>query len=107
MAYGGFDAKFYADIVNNGSIISVGRNLNVTGQSSENLLELKNNNLIETRSSTMNLINDYGSEDLTATLTRKNDSIYILKQEDGSTIKVPRNSKWQKLPKTLEFKRRK
>ena len=57
MAYGGLDAKFYADIVNNGSIISVGRNLNVTGQSSENLLELKNNNLIETRSSTMNLIN--------------------------------------------------
>ena len=57
VAYGGFDAKFYADIVNNGSIISVGRNLNVTGQSSENLLELKNNNLIETRSSTMNLIN--------------------------------------------------
>ena len=56
---------------------------------------------------TMDLINDYGSEDLTATLTQKNDSIYILKQESGSTIKVPKNSKWQKLPKTLEFKRRK
>ena len=55
----------------------------------------------------MNLINDYGSEDLTATLTRKNDSIYILKQESGSTLKVPKNSKWQKLPKVLELKLRK
>lgn len=54
----------------------------------------------------LSLINDYGSEDLTATLTCKNDSIYILKQEDGSQLKVPKNGKWQKLPKILEFKRR-
>ena len=54
----------------------------------------------------MQLINDFGSEDLKATLTRQNDSIYILKQEEGSTIKVPRNGKWQKLPKTLELKRK-
>jgi hypothetical protein len=59
------------------------------------------------KTATMNLINDYGSEDLTATLTRKNDSIYILKQESGSTLKVPKNSKWQKIPKTIELKRRK
>ena len=59
------------------------------------------------KTATMALINDYVSEDLTATLTRKNDSIYILKQENGSTLKVPKNSKWQKLPKTLELKRRK
>ena len=52
------------------------------------------------------IINDYGSEDLTATLTRKNDSIFILKQEAGSTLKVPNKGKWQKLPKTLEFKRK-
>ena len=52
------------------------------------------------------LINDYGSEDLTATLTCKNDSTYILKQEEGSQLKVPKNGKWQKLPKILEFKRR-
>lgn len=54
----------------------------------------------------LQLINDYGSEDLTATLTRKNDSIYVLKQESGSTLKVPNKSKWLKLPKTLEFKRK-
>jgi len=53
----------------------------------------------------LQLINDFGSEDLNATLTRENDSIYILKQGAGSTIKVPNNGKWQKLPKTLEFKR--
>ena len=53
----------------------------------------------------LQLINDFGSEDLNATLTRENDSIYVLKQGAGSTIKVPNNWKWQKLPKTLEFKR--
>ena len=54
----------------------------------------------------LQLINDYGSEDLTATLTRRNDSIYVLKQESGSTLKVPNKGKWLKLPKTLEFKRK-
>lgn len=54
----------------------------------------------------INLINDYGSEDLTATFTKKNDSIYVLKQGDGSTLKVPNKGKWQKLPSSLEFKKR-
>lgn len=54
----------------------------------------------------ISLINDYGSEDLTATLTAKSDSLYELKQVEGSTLKVPKNGKWQKLPKTLELKRR-
>ena len=54
----------------------------------------------------MQLINDYGSEDLSATLTRKNDSIYVLRQGAGSTLKVPHDGKWRKLPKTLELKRR-
>ena len=57
-------------------------------------------------SAELSLINDYGSEDLTATLTRETDSIYILRQEKGSTLKVPKNGKWQKLPKSLPFKRR-
>jgi hypothetical protein len=59
------------------------------------------------KTATLSLINDYGSEDLTATLTLKNDSTYILKQEKGSTLKVPKNSKWQKIPKILELKRQK
>ena len=55
----------------------------------------------------MQLINDFGSEDLTATLTRVNDSLYVLRQESGSTLKVPKNGKWQKLPKRFVLKRRK
>ena len=61
----------------------------------------------DSKTATLDMINDYGSEDLTATLIRKNDSIYILKQESGSTLKVPKNSKWQKIPKILELKCRK
>ena len=58
------------------------------------------------KKATLQLINDFGSEDLTATLIRKNDSIYTLRQEDGNAIKVPFKGKWQKLPKTLDFKRK-
>ena len=53
----------------------------------------------------LSLINDYGSEDLTATLTQQDDSTYVLRHEKGSTLKVPKNGKWQKLPKLLPFKR--
>lgn len=61
---------------------------------------------IQGNSAKISLINDYGSEDLTATLTQKSDSLYILHQDKGSTLKVPKNGKWQKLPKTLKFKRK-
>ena len=54
----------------------------------------------------LQMINDFGSEDLNATLTVENDSLYRLKQVEGSTLKVPKNGKWQKLPKSLVFKRR-
>lgn len=60
--------------------------------------------VISDKKAELDLINDYGSEDLTATLTVKNDSTYILKQEDGSTLKVPNKGKWQKLPKNLELR---
>lgn len=52
------------------------------------------------------LVNDYGSEDLTATFKMRGDSIIIMKQGEGSTIKVPKKGKWQKLPSTLEFRRK-
>ena len=54
----------------------------------------------------LQMINDYGSEDLTATLTQENDSLYVLRQVEGSTLKVPKDGKWQKLPSKLVFKRR-
>jgi hypothetical protein len=55
----------------------------------------------------LQLINDFGSEDLTATLRRVNDSLYVFRQESGSTLKVPKNGKWQKLPKRFVLKRKK
>ena len=54
----------------------------------------------------LQMINDYGSEDLTATLTAENDSLYVLKQVEGSTLKVPKEGKWQKLPSKLVLKHR-
>jgi hypothetical protein len=61
---------------------------------------------IEGQTAELQMINDYGSEDLTATLTVENDSLYVLKQVEGSTLKVPKEGKWQKLPSKLVFKRR-
>ncbi len=53
----------------------------------------------------LQMINDFGSEDLTATLTCINDSTYEFKQTDGSNLKVPHGGKWRKLPKKLTFKK--
>lgn len=54
----------------------------------------------------LSIVNDYGSEDLTATLTIDKDGNYILKQEDGSRIKIVENRKWVKIPTELKFKKR-
>lgn len=52
----------------------------------------------------LEIINDYGSEDLTATLTyNPKDSTYTLLQHDGATIKFGRNRKWVKISKELKF----
>jgi hypothetical protein len=67
---------------------------------------ISNAKIKDTKTAELDLINDYGSEDLTATLIRENDSTYVLRQEQGSTLKVPKNGKWQKLPKVLPFKRK-
>ena len=62
--------------------------------------------IVSDKEAMLSLINDYGSEDLTARLVRQNDSVYTLRQMEGSTLKVPKDGKWQKLPKTLELKRK-
>lgn len=61
----------------------------------------------DNRHALLQIVNDYGSEDLTATLTRENDSIYTLKQTKGAVIKLSDNGKWLKLPKNLRFVRKK
>lgn len=58
------------------------------------------------RTAIISLINDYGSEDLTASLVCQDDSTYVLKQLDGSALKVPKNGHWQKLPRQIELKRK-
>ena len=119
------DKSFHAYLYNNE--YNVYLNINLYGQDVEvpgqalygqlpGFLGKKNNSfcwvitscqVIDEQHATLQLINDYGSEDLKATLIRENDSLYVLKQGSGSTIKVPNNGKWQKLPKTLQLKRRK
>lgn len=49
------------------------------------------------------ITNDYGSEDLEATLTLRPDGTVVLKQTSGSRIKIVVDRKWLKLPSELVF----
>lgn len=57
--------------------------------------------LINDSTARVDIINDYGSEDLSATLYKDKNGNYILKQGEGSTIKIVVDRKWVKIPKTL------
>jgi len=65
------------------------------------------NAAIEGKTAHLSIINDYGSEDLTADLTLESDGTYSLKQITGSNIKIARNRKWVKIPKKLTFMKNK
>ncbi|MBQ7424094.1 MAG: hypothetical protein IJ549_00155 [Prevotella sp.] len=54
---------------------------------------------------TIDVINNYGSEDFTATLKIHGDTTLTYSHEGGSTLKFPVNRKWQKIPAKLTFKR--
>lgn len=59
-------------------------------------------------SATLEIVNDYGSEDLTATLTfNPEDGSYVLRQKSGSRIKIVVNRKWVKIPTELKLVPRK
>lgn len=58
---------------------------------------------VESNNASLLITNDYGSEDLTATLTCNPDGSYTLIQKEGSTMKIAVNGKWVKLPKKLTF----
>ena len=60
--------------------------------------------MVDRKTASLTVINDYGSEDLVATLTLNDDGTYTLRQVSGSTIKIVVNGKWLKLPKKLVFK---
>lgn len=59
--------------------------------------------VISDNNAEFSMVNDYGSEDLKASLKKQSDSTYIFRQESGSTLKVANNKKWLKLPKELIF----
>ena len=58
---------------------------------------------IDGKTAHLSIINDYGSEDLTADLVILPDGSYELQQKDGSSMKIARNRKWVKIPKKLKF----
>ena len=63
-------------------------------------------NIKSKKTANLELINDYGSEDLTASITMKNDSTFILKQIKYSDLKVPNKGKWQKIPSEIVLKKK-
>ncbi len=58
---------------------------------------------VEGKTAHLSIVNDYGSEDLTADLVVLPDGSYELRQKDGSSMKIARNRKWVKLPQKLKF----
>ena len=63
--------------------------------------------VLDDRTASMVIVNESGSEDLTASLTQVNDSTYTLRQLKGSTMKMLKGRKWQKLPSNMTFIRKK
>lgn len=54
----------------------------------------------------LSIVNDYGSEDLTATLVyNPANKTYVLRQTGGSRLKIAVNRKWVKLPLVMTFLR--
>ena len=76
------------------------------GKQHNNFYGLSTDCETKNKTATITLINDYGSEDLKASLRIINDTTLLLKQLEGSTLKVPNKGKWQKLPKELNLRRK-
>ena len=62
--------------------------------------------LIDGRTAEIEVVNDYGSEDFTATLRVNDDGTYEYKKDGGSTLKFAVKGKWQKIPGNLELVRK-
>lgn len=60
---------------------------------------------IEDKTAKIDVINNYGSEDFTASLTYKDNETIEYKHLNGSTFKFPVNKKWQKIPSRLLLKK--
>lgn len=62
--------------------------------------------LIDGRTAEIEVVNDYGSEDFTATLKVNDNGTYEYKKDGGSTLKFAVRGKWQKIPGNLELVRK-
>lgn len=56
---------------------------------------------INEKNATIEVVNNYGSEDFIASITFKDNETLELKHLSGSTFKFPVNNKWQKIPSKI------
>ncbi len=77
------------------------------GKKVNNFIWLITSAEVKEKRAKLTMINEFGSEDLIASLVRENDSLYIFRQEEGSQLKLSQKGKWQKMPKKMEFIRQK
>ena len=77
------------------------------GKKVNNFIWLITSAEVKGKKAKLTMINEFGSEDLIASLVRENDSLYIFRQEEGSQLKLSQKGKWQKMPKKMEFIRQK
>lgn len=61
---------------------------------------------LEGSTAQIEVINNYGSDDFTASIILKDNNTLEFKHLKGSTFKFPVNKKWQKLPSKLTFIRK-
>ena len=61
---------------------------------------------VEGSTAKIEVINNYGSEDFTASIILKDNNSLEFKHLKGSTFKFPVSKKWQKLPSKLTFIRK-
>ena len=54
----------------------------------------------------LEIVNNYGSEDFHAILTKEKDGKLFFKHTGGSVLKFPVNGKWQKIPSKILFTRK-
>lgn len=73
------------------------------GKKVNNFIWLITSAEVKEKKAKLTMINEFGSEDLIASLVRENDSLYVFRQEEGSQLKLSQNGKWQKMPKKMEF----
>ena len=64
---------------------------------------ITNAKITNKKTAKLDITNDYGSEDLTATLTYDGEGKYTLTQTSGSRLKIAVNRKWVKIPMKLEL----